>query len=375
MKSKLLRQFLIIYLLIIAGFLYSEDSLKLTFAGDIMAHVNNLILPDYNLIYSDIKDMLLNDDLSFANLEFTINDSKGVSGYPRFNVHRDYVEAAVDSGFNVFSCANNHINDFDLYGIFQTVLSIEYLKRKYGKRVYFSGLRGNLQKEFIPEIINIKNHKVYFIALSQFLNRMEISSYVDVLDYHEKSKVESFLNYIKTLKDHADLIIISYHGGLEYSLKPDKDKVVFFHKAIKSGADIIYSHHPHVLQPYEILKYRGERKLIIYSAGNLVSGMGRSLNIKKTDALINYTGDSALFSVNVSFKKDGADITKVSTVPIAQVESPEGYIVVKKIKDLTDTDRQAGKNSDSYSSGRLRQTSYYKKRLKLINKLLHGRVN
>ena len=367
-------KFIIIYLLIIGGQFYGEDSIKLTFAGDIMAHVENLIVPDYSLLYSGIKDILLNDDLSFANLEFTINDSREVSGYPRFNVHRNYVEAAVESGFNVFSCANNHINDFGLYGIYQTIRSIEYIKRKYGKKVYFSGLRGNLQKGFVPEIINVKNHKIYFIALTQFLNGLEISPYVSMLDYHEKSDTESFLDYIKTLKNHAGLIIVSYHGGLEYSLKPDKDKADFFHKALKAGADIIYSHHPHVLQPYEIVKYRGKRKLIIYSAGNLISGMSRLLNLKKADVLINYTGDSALFSVNVSFKKNGADITKVSAIPIAQVKSPEGYIVIEKIKQLVELNRLDSKASESSGTAKFRQTSYFKKRLKLINKLLHERV-
>jgi len=359
--------FLIIYLLIIMLNLHSEESLRLTFAGDIMAHVDNIIVPDYRLLYKGIKDILIEDDLSFANLEFTIDETREISGYPRFNVHRDYVEAAVESGFNVFSCANNHINDFGIYGILQTIRSLEYLKNKWDGKIYFSGLRGNLQRNILPEVISIKNRTAFFIAITQFLNRLEVSPYIAVLDYHKKPEVDKFLNYIKKLRGHADLIVLSFHGGLEYSLKPDKDKKDFFHRAVEAGADIIYSHHPHVPQPYEIVKYRGVRKLIIYSAGNLISGMSRSLNLKNPGALINYTGDSALLSVSVSFKKNGADITKVSTVPVAQIKSRDGYIVVKKIKNLME---QNGKENRD-----LRHASYYKKRFKLINNLLHGRVN
>ncbi len=249
MKSKPIIILIIIRLIILKGPLYGENTLKLTFAGDIMAHVINLIVPDYSVIYKNIGDVLSDDDLSFANLEFTIDESKRVSGYPRFNVHRDYIKAAVESGFQVFSVANNHIYDYGINGIFQTIRSIEFLKRLYNGKIYFSGIRGNLQKKFAPEVINVKKHRIYFIAVSQFLNRFKKSPYVFLADYRNKEAVTELLKYIRKIRGKADLLILSYHGGKEYHLRPEREKISFFHRLIESGADIVYSHHPHVLQP------------------------------------------------------------------------------------------------------------------------------
>ncbi|NOY09319.1 MAG: CapA family protein [Spirochaetes bacterium] len=367
MKSRLIIILIIIRLIILKGLLYGEDTLRLTFAGDIMAHVINLIVPDYTVIYKNIEDVLSDDDLSFANLEFTIDESKRVSGYPRFNVHRDYIKAAVDSGFQVFSVANNHIYDYGIDGVFQTVRSIEFLKRLYDGKVYFSGIRGNLQRGFAPEVINIKGHRIYFIAVSQFLNRLEKSPYVFLADYRNKEAEEEFLKYIRKIRKNADLLILSYHGGKEYYLKPEREKISFFHRLIESGVDIVYSHHPHVLQPYEIVKHNDLRKLILYSTGNLISGMIKSLKPGNSGAIVNYTGDSVLFTVTVAFTNSGPDIKNIKIVPVAQYKNPEGYVVIDKMKNLTGVKDKKNRA--------LTGDEYYKKRLKIINRVLTEQVH
>ncbi|MDE6068716.1 MAG: CapA family protein, partial [Treponemataceae bacterium] len=47
-----------------------EDKiLKLTFAGDIMAHTQNFQMDDFSLIWNDIREKVGAADFAFANLE------------------------------------------------------------------------------------------------------------------------------------------------------------------------------------------------------------------------------------------------------------------------------------------------------------------
>ncbi|MEK7485948.1 MAG: CapA family protein [Planctomycetota bacterium] len=64
-------------------------------------------------------------------------------------------------------------------------------------------------------------------------------------------------------KDH-DLVIVQFHSGFQFAEVASKKLRVLAYRAIDAGADLVFAHHPHVLQGIEW--YKG--KLICYSFGN-----------------------------------------------------------------------------------------------------------
>ncbi|MHB8994999.1 MAG: CapA family protein [Armatimonadota bacterium] len=64
----------------------------------------------------------------------------------------------------------------------------------------------------------------------------------------------------------ADVIIVSYHWGLERHSTPTTFQRQLAHQTVDYGADLIVGHHPHVPQGVEI--YHG--RPIVYSLGNFV---------------------------------------------------------------------------------------------------------
>ena len=102
-----------------------NDEIKLLFAGDIMAHTNNYHISSFDKIWRDVKYLIDGNDLVFANIEAPIDTTKPVSSYPNFNMPQNYVQAAVDAGFNVFSLCNNHSNDQYLDGIKETLKTVD----------------------------------------------------------------------------------------------------------------------------------------------------------------------------------------------------------------------------------------------------------
>lgn len=74
-------------------------------------------------------------------------------------------------------------------------------------------------------------------------------------------------------------IIFSYHGGEEYFSVPWPRRRGFFHRLNDSGSDIVFGHHAHAIQPFEI---RNQRP-IIYSPGNFYLDTPQQRRYKGTD--------------------------------------------------------------------------------------------
>lgn len=64
----------------------------------------------------------------------------------------------------------------------------------------------------------------------------------------------------------ADVVIVSYHWGVEYVTQPSERQRELAHLTVDAGADVVLGNHPHWIQPVEIYK----DKFIIYAHGNFV---------------------------------------------------------------------------------------------------------
>jgi poly-gamma-glutamate synthesis protein (capsule biosynthesis protein) len=70
----------------------------------------------------------------------------------------------------------------------------------------------------------------------------------------------------------AELIVLSIHWGEEYVTSPRADHTAIAHRLVEGGVDVILGHHPHVLQPIEVVDTAdGRRALVVYSLGNFIS--------------------------------------------------------------------------------------------------------
>ena len=85
-------------------------------------------------------------------------------------------------------------------------------------------------------------------------------------------------------------MVISVHWGNEYQAGPDARQQQFAQEWVDAGADLIWGHHPHVLQRMEWLTSRedGHEALILYSLGNLVSDQHMLPDAQRT-ALVQIT--------------------------------------------------------------------------------------
>lgn len=281
------------------------DTVTLTFAGDIMAHDVNYRMADYDRIYDDVRDFLKRDDLSFANLEFPVDDTAPYSTYPLFNVQTPYVEAAIRGGFDAFSLANNHSNDRGRRGLVQTWAAAADLNRRYG--VLFHGLRVGDAGD-LPAVRVVRGVRVGLMAQTNLLNspvgleRIRFAGWIDWFRRQpDPARREEILEEVRRVARQVDLMVVSLHDGVEYQSGPQPEQREFYQRLRQAGAHVVWVHHPHVLNPWQ----RVGEGLVLYSMGNFISGQRHMLGPRQYDEYRAERGDGALVRVRFRRGEDG----------------------------------------------------------------------
>ena len=298
----------------------TDDEIKLLFAGDIMAHTNNYHISSFDKIWRDVKYLIDGNDLVFANIEAPIDTTKTVSNYPNFNMPQNYVQAAVDAGFNVFSLCNNHSNDQYLDGIKETLKTVDRICEQAAKNanpcsLYFSGLKNSKESEFSYNIIEKSGWKILFLPMTELLNRPDFSEYINYVKTDDASRNE-FIDYVKKLreKNPCTIFILSFHTAEpEYTRNITSRQEKFYKELIKNGVDIIWANHAHIIKNRKIIVDTETNcdKLIMYANGNTISGQRRNpdLTSKNPNGERDNTGDGLFYKVTL--KKDNKGSVKI----------------------------------------------------------------
>lgn len=298
----------------------TDDEIKLLFAGDIMAHTNNYHISSFDKIWRDVKYLIDGNDLVFANIEAPIDTTKPVSSYPNFNMPQNYVQAAVDAGFNVFSLCNNHSNDQYLDGIKETLKTVDRICEQAAKNanpcsLYFSGLKHSKESEFSYNIIEKSGWKILFLPMTELLNRPDFSEYINYIKTDDASRNE-FIDYVKKLreKNPCTVFILSFHTAEpEYIRNITSRQEKFYKELIKNGVDIIWANHAHIIKNRKIIVDTETNcdKLIMYANGNTISGQRRNpdLTSRNPNGERDNTGDGLFYKVTL--KKDNKGSVKI----------------------------------------------------------------
>ena len=228
-----------------------QTSFTLTFAGDCTLASDpgaynsehgfiRTIGNDYGYPFRNVLDYFEGDDFTIVNFEGVLADS----GSPAnklftFRGPTAYTQILTSSSVEGVTLANNHTEDYGKAGYESTVKSL-----------------GEAGVWFVEE------NKTQLLTTESGL---VIGLYADAFDF----STADIQKNVKSLRDQgAEIIICAFHWGVEGSYRPTAEQKKFAHAAIDAGADIVYGHHPHVLQPVE--EY-GDG-YIFYSLGNFSFG-------------------------------------------------------------------------------------------------------
>lgn len=240
--------------------------------GDILIHsqvyndAQNGNTYDFKPMLSKMKSILQAPDYLLANQETRLGGvALGLSSYPTFNSPQEVGDALIDAGVDIVSTANNHSLDKGARGI---LAEIEYFNRV---GLPYVGTFKDVADQQTLRIQNVNGIKLAYLSYSYGTNGIPVpkgKEYLVNLIDKEKMKQE-----IHRAKEVADVIIMSAHWGNEYQRIPTSQQKELAQFLVNEGVDIIFGHHPHVLQPIEWLAdEKGRKALVVYSLGNFLSG-------------------------------------------------------------------------------------------------------
>ena len=287
----------------------AQKPLVLTFTGDIMAHDVNYKMSDFSKIYESLAPILLEDDLSFANLEAPVDPHKPYSSYPSFNVHPEYVQAAIQGGFEAFSLANNHCND---QGLDSMKATLKFFKELPGTGPLYHGLKSDPSAAVPAMVREVNGIRVGLVSFTSLLNQARGKEWAEFYPYADfyssqvdEAMVTSLESRIREEKKSCDILIVGFHDGLEYVNKPFPAQVSLYRKLVEAGADVVWAHHPHVVLPVEVWPSGNRQGIILYSLGNFISGQAWRLGPGDKLSDRARTGDGVLVQVRVHRLKNG----------------------------------------------------------------------
>jgi len=222
---------------------------------------------DFSPMLEDVKDLLQAPDFLMANMESVPGGVEfGLSGYPSFNGPKQIVTNLKDVGVDMLIGANNHtldrgINTVDSALNFYNEVNMDYV-----------GVHRDLEDRETDRIIQVEDISLGVLAYTYGLNGVPIPQGHDyVVALIDKNQISKD---IENLRDKVDVLIVHMHWGPEYVREPAQEQIQLAQFLADSGVDIVFGHHPHVLQPMDVLKHEesNHETTVFYSLGNFLSG-------------------------------------------------------------------------------------------------------
>lgn len=225
-----------------------ENGIDVTPFDQMMAkHKDDLTYP-----FSGVLELFRNDDVTIANLEGTLTSSTEpiAEGKFHFRGKPEYARILKESSIEVANLANNHTGDFGGRGLEHTRQAL----RNAGVGISGNGIVDRRTIRGI-EVINVGFTGIH-------MTRPKVKSEIEMA------------------KKPQNLVIASFHWGMEGTHDVIDIQREFGRLAIDAGADVVLGHHPHVVQAIET--YQG--KHIVHSLGNFV--FGANTNPQKVESMI-----------------------------------------------------------------------------------------
>jgi poly-gamma-glutamate capsule biosynthesis protein CapA/YwtB (metallophosphatase superfamily) len=225
---------------------------------------------DPNKPFAYFADTIRGADLALADLECTISDAhtRVTRSGMTFASPASSAAGLKSSGIDAVSVANNHTFNVGSAGFTDTLNAMKDL----GIPIFGGGR--NDQEAHTPTILTTHGTRVALLGYSSIAGSTAAGAVSPGMahltmapwgTFNEAEAVRMEAD-IKAAQEQADLVMIYYHWGTEYTHHANADQRQIAHRAIDAGADLIIGTHPHWVQGVEWYKDR----LITYSLGNFI---------------------------------------------------------------------------------------------------------
>ncbi len=226
--------------------------------GDV---ISALRVEGYDHAWSGLNGLFLNDDLSIINLE--CSPSPDGPREPKefvFGCDVDAYLPAVAAGVDVANIGNNHSQDHGK----EAMLEGRAILQDIGLNPVGAGADAGEAGE--PAIVEVNGWTIAVIGFGGVFPHDGWFATDDRPGMRDGDTIETMVEAVKAADRIADIVVVSIHWGVELDTTPRAEDRQRAAAMIAAGADAIFGHHPHRLQPLEFVDGRP----VAWSLGNFV---------------------------------------------------------------------------------------------------------
>ena len=222
---------------------------------------------DYTSFYEHIKSDISAADIAVINQETILGGSEfEYTGWPTFNSPWEIGDAAIDAGFDIFTCATNHSLDKGFSGIEQECAY-------FAQHPEVVHIGTNISEEDYNSVVYYEKNGIRFALLNYTYGTNGIpipESSPWCVNMMDEEKITAD---VTAARQNADVVMVFPHWGTENSTSVSDYQREYVKLFSDLGVDIVIGTHPHVLQSVEWVtnEATGKKMLVYYSLGNFIS--------------------------------------------------------------------------------------------------------
>jgi len=248
-----------------------SDNIRIIATGDFIPHesINQEAKKsngsyDYSGMMSNMAPIFAKADVRFCNQATPVGGTKyGISGYPIFNAPFEFTRDMAGLGCNLINIGTNHSNDKG-----QPVIDAQ--RGEWDKQpniLAVAGANRNTAEQQKINYFTVKGVKFSFLSYVTYTNTKNMTSYGVNMFNQITAKSQ-----LAEARKNSDIIIVSMRWGTEYSSGINAEQASDSQFLADNGADIIFGHGPHSLEPVKKLTGQNGRSTYIwYSLGNFLN--------------------------------------------------------------------------------------------------------
>lgn len=240
---------------------------------------------DIEKLFGGVCELIKNADRTVVNLECALTTAEnGIKKFgPCLKASPKCADTLKKLGVTDVALANNHVFDFGVKGLNDTVENLERVGLPY------MGIGENDTLSRKPYVIEQDGKKIGFI------NVCEHEYSYALPDRMGANPFNPFLTMrdIRTLKKNVDFVVALYHGGKEHCRYPSPRLRALCQEMVACGADVVIAQHSHCIGCYEN-----------YEGGHIVYGQGNFHFCKENKFLAATWYTSLLLELNVTDRVD-----------------------------------------------------------------------
>jgi poly-gamma-glutamate synthesis protein (capsule biosynthesis protein) len=211
--------------------------------------------------WSGLGGLFVEDDLTVINLECVPSDLG--DPLPKSFTFRCPIEALPTieaNGIDVANMGNNHSGDFGKEALIdgrQQLIAAGIAPVGAGKDIHEAGE---------PAVFEVNGWTVAVVGFGGVAPSDSWYATEDRAGMRSGDHVDQMVEAVAAADEVADLVVVTVHWGRELDTEPRQEDIERAEAMIEAGADVIFGHHQHRMNPYEMV----DGAAVFWGLGNFV---------------------------------------------------------------------------------------------------------